>query len=57
MANGIYHHIKKTDGLQRSNLAIANMLNAIDLPAKSESDLMFCLQSYQVLTIDRSLVF
>ena len=54
---GIYHHIEKTNGLQRSNLVIANLLNAIVLPAKSESDFMFCLQSYQVLTIDRSLVF
>ena len=27
------------------------------LPAKSDSDLMFCLQSYQELIIDRSLVY
>ena len=27
------------------------------LPAKSDSDVMFCLQSYQGLTIDRSLVY
>ena len=27
------------------------------LPAKSESDVMFCLQSYQGLIIDRSLVY
>ena len=27
------------------------------LPAKSDSDFMFCLQSYQGLLIDRSLVF
>ena len=27
------------------------------LPAKSDSDIMFCLQSYQGQTIDRSLVY
>ena len=27
------------------------------LPAKSDSDVMFCLQSYQGLIIDRSLVY
>ena len=27
------------------------------LPAKSDSDFMFCLQSYQGLIIDRSLVY
>ena len=27
------------------------------LPAKRDSDVMFCLHSYQVLTIDRSLVY
>ena len=27
------------------------------LPAKSDSDIMFCLQSYQGLMIDRSLVY
>ena len=27
------------------------------LPAKSDSDVMFCLQSYQRLRIDRSLVY
>ena len=27
------------------------------LPAKSDSDYMFCLQSYQGLRIDRSLVY
>ena len=29
----------------------------IVLPAKSDSDVMFCLQSYQGLRIDRSLVY
>ena len=28
-----------------------------DLPAKSDSDLMFCLLSYQGLIIERSLVY
>ena len=27
------------------------------VPAKSESDVMFCLQKYQGLIIDRSLVY
>ena len=27
------------------------------LPAKSDSDVMFCLQLYQSITIDRSLVY
>ena len=27
------------------------------LPAKSDSEVMFCLQSYQGLIIDRSLVY
>ena len=27
------------------------------LPAKSDNDIMFCLQSYQGLRIDRSLVY
>ena len=27
------------------------------VPAKSDSDFMFCLQSYQELIIDRSLVY
>ena len=31
--------------------------NATVLPAKSDSDVMFCLQSYQGLIIDRSLVY
>ena len=31
--------------------------NATVLPAKSDSDVMFCLQSYQGLRIDRSLVY
>ena len=32
-------------------------LSSTVLPAKSDSDLMFCLESYQGLIIDRSLVY
>ena len=32
-------------------------MNTTALPAKSDSDVMFCLQSYQGLKIDRSLVY
>ena len=32
-------------------------LSTTVLPAKSNSDVMFCLQSYQGLIIDRSLVY
>ena len=35
----------------------SKMNNNIVLPAKSDSDVMFCLQSYQWLIIDRSLVY
>ena len=33
------------------------MIHFTVLPAKSDSDVMFCLQSYQGLIIDRSLVY
>ena len=33
------------------------MLKLTVLPAKSDSDVMFCLQSYQGLRIERSLVY
>ena len=46
------------------NLLIALFTNAYDavkvstvLPAKSDNDFMFCLQSYQELVSDRSLVY
>ena len=41
------------------NLCLPICINyhATVLPAKSESDVMFCLQSYQGLRIDRSLVY
>ena len=35
----------------------SNSLAFTVLPARSDSDLMFCLQSYQGLRIDRSLVY
>ena len=34
-----------------------NLVTAIVVPAKSDNDIMFCLQSYQGLVIDRSLVY
>ena len=34
-----------------------NTFTATVLPAKSNSDVMFCLQSYQGLIIDMSLVY
>ena len=33
------------------------MVSSTVVPARSDSDLMFCLQSYQGLRIDRSLVY
>ena len=33
------------------------ILSVTVLPAKSDSDIMICLQSYQGLRIDRSLVY
>ena len=33
------------------------LLESTILPAKSNSDVMFCLQNYQGLIIDRSLVY
>ena len=35
---------------------VINRVKRTVLPAKSDSDVMFCLQSYQGLRIDRSLV-
>ena len=37
--------------------ALKNLDTVTVLPAKSESDVMFCLQSYQGLIIDRSLMY
>ena len=36
---------------------LQSMVLLIVMPAKSDSDVMFCLQSYQGLIIDRSLVY
>ena len=42
----------------RVNISAVFIFNACSvLPAKSDSDDRFCLQSYQGLTIDRSLVY
>ena len=38
-------------------IPVVNTQHATVLPAKSDSDAMFCLQSYQGLRIDRSLVY
>ena len=35
----------------------ASMIKSTVLPAKSDSDIMFCLQSYQECINDRSLVY
>ena len=39
-----------------SLIAFQDIKTGIVLPAKSDSDVKFCLQSYQGLIIDRSLV-
>ena len=39
------------------NSTLNNFDSTTVLPAKSDSDIMFCLQSYQGLRIDRSLVY
>ena len=36
---------------------VLNICTSTVLPAKSDSDVMFCLQRYQGLIIDRSLVY
>ena len=36
---------------------VKSILTTTVLPAKGDSDIMFCLQSYQGLRIDRSLVY
>ena len=40
-----------------SSADVADVCAATVLPAKSDRDFMFCLQSYQGLMIDRSLVY
>ena len=39
------------------HISCSIMSTATVLPAKSEGEVMFCLQSYQGLRIDRSLVY
>ena len=43
--------------LEKFISSFKEMLVSTVLPAKSDSDVMFCLQSYQGLRIDRSLVY
>ena len=43
--------------LEKFISSFKEMLVSTVLPAKSGSDVMFCLQSYQGLRIDRSLVY
>ena len=40
----------------RTNISEKNLSYTV-LPVKSDSDIMFCLKSYQGLTIDRSLAY
>ena len=40
-----------------TGFVISNVSKCTVLPAKSDTDDMFCLQSYQGLIIDRSLVY
>ena len=42
---------------KRSTTVPTKDQNDTVVPAKSDSDVMFCLQSYQVLSIDRSLEY
>ena len=48
-------HSTNSGGIKRK--IITSVLGATVLPAKSDSDFMFCLQSYQGLKINRSLVY
>ena len=43
--------------LEQETIIHNNINRTTVLPAKSDSDVMFCLQSYQGLIIDRSLVY
>ena len=42
--------------LDNTNVDSVQTMHTV-LPAKSDSDVMFCLQSYQGLMIDKSLVY
>ena len=45
------------EGLMQNKQQQNNVEMRTVLPAKSDSDAMFCFQSYQGLIIDRSLVY
>ena len=47
----------KKRGYRSSDVHTIDQVLYTVLPAKSDSDFMFCLQSYQGLIIDRSLVY
>ena len=55
------HSLWVSNTYDESNKYIAGASSWFDtgtiLPAKSDSDVMFCLQSYQGLIIDKSLVY
>ena len=38
-------------------LCMSNLEGSAVMPAKSDSDVMYCLQSYQELRIDRSIAY
>ena len=57
-----YGNAWKIIGLFHEKMVLSHSLNMnmqlpTVLPAKSDSDIMFCLQSYQGLIIDRSHVY
>ena len=45
------------DIMQESVCSVINPIAGTVLPAKGDSDVMFCLHSYQGLITDRSLVY
>ena len=46
----------QNQGFARRSMFDSGLVATV-LPARGDSDLMFCLQSYQELKIDRSLVY
>ena len=50
-----FAHIAKSG--ERKNIQILQKNTLAVLPAKSDSDVMLCLQSYQGFIIERSLVY
>ena len=53
----MYMYVRVGDVRNRSLLEVSRVSVSTVLPAKSDSDVMFCLKSYQGLIIDRSLVY